>query len=180
MICLLEKFQHLYSKQEYNRKRCEINAHVQAGSGNDWFWLLCVIFIVFGTRNMRNIEIKARVDNLIEFLAKVKNISDTEETVIPQKDIFFNLPADRPGRLKLRKYKDGSGDLVYYNRPDTEGPKLSNFEKTFLTPDACNGIEQILSTAYGTLGIVEKVRLLYLVGQTRIHVDEVTGLGGFV
>lgn len=54
---------------------------------------------------MRNIEIKARVDNSEEFLAKVKKISDTEETVIPQKDIFFNLPADRPGRLKLRKYE---------------------------------------------------------------------------
>ena len=61
-----------------------------------------------------------------------------------------------------------------------EGPKLSNFEKTFLTPDACNGIEKILSTAYGTLGIVEKIRLLYLVGQTRIHVDQVTGLGSFM
>lgn len=69
---------------------------------------------------------------------------------------------------------------MYYDRPDTEGPKLSNFEKTHLTPDACNGIEQILSTAYGTLGIVEKVRLLYHVGQTRIHVDQVTGLGSFM
>ena len=54
---------------------------------------------------MRNVEIKARVDNPEEFLAKVKKISDSEEIVIPQKDIFFNLPADRPGRLKLRKYK---------------------------------------------------------------------------
>ena len=49
-----------------------------------------------------------------------------------------------------------------------------------MTPDACKGIEQILSNAYGILGIVKKVRLLYLAGQTRIHVDEVTGLGSFM
>ncbi|XP_051166453.1 uncharacterized protein LOC127284804 [Leptopilina boulardi] len=131
-------------------------------------------------KNMRNIEIKAKVKNPEEFLAKVKEITDTKETVIPQRDIFFNLPKDKPGRLKLRNFQDGSGELIFYNRPDMEGPKLSDFEKTFLTPDACKGIEKILTTAYGTLGIVEKTRLLYMVGQTRIHVDQVKGLGSFM
>ena len=54
---------------------------------------------------MRNIEIKARIENPEEFLTKVKRISDSEVTVIPQEDIFFKLPDNRPGRLKLRKYQ---------------------------------------------------------------------------
>lgn len=59
----------------------------------------------FSINNMRNIEIKAKVKNPEEFLAKVKEISDSKETVIPQRDIFFNLPKDKPGRLKLRIYE---------------------------------------------------------------------------
>ncbi|XP_043471719.1 uncharacterized protein LOC122504602 [Leptopilina heterotoma] len=132
------------------------------------------------SKNMRNIEIKAKVGNPEEFLVKVKEISDSKETVIPQRDVFFNLPKDKPGRLKLRNYQDGTGELIFYDRPDIKGPKLSSFEKTFLTSDACKGIEGILTTAYGTLGIVEKTRLLYMVGQTRIHVDQVKGLGSFM
>lgn len=31
-----------------------------------------------------------------------------------------------------------------------------------------------------SLGIVKKQRLLYLVGQTRVHIDEVEGLGHFL
>lgn len=55
--------------------------------------------------NMRNIEIKAKVENPEEFLVKVKEISDSKETVIPQRDVFFNLPKDKPGRLKLRNFQ---------------------------------------------------------------------------
>lgn len=38
----------------------------------------------------------------------------------------------------------------------------------------------ILTQSIGVLGVVKKTRLLYMVGQTRIHIDEVDGLGNFV
>jgi predicted adenylyl cyclase CyaB len=34
--------------------------------------------------------------------------------------------------------------------------------------------------AYGIRGVVKKNRYLYMVGQTRIHLDEVEGLGHFM
>ena len=38
----------------------------------------------------------------------------------------------------------------------------------------------ILSEAYGIRGVISKVRYLYMVGQTRIHLDDVKGLGKFM
>ncbi|KPP58485.1 hypothetical protein Z043_123685 [Scleropages formosus] len=40
--------------------------------------------------------------------------------------------------------------------------------------------QKVLSDALGVKGIVKKERHLYLVGQTRVHVDSVEGLGQFM
>jgi predicted adenylyl cyclase CyaB len=37
-----------------------------------------------------------------------------------------------------------------------------------------------LELAYGIRGVVKKTRYLYLVGQTRVHLDDVEGLGQFM
>ena len=47
-----------------------------------------------------NVEIKARVDDVDELKEIARHLSDSEATVIPQEDVFFNVPN---GRLKLRK-----------------------------------------------------------------------------
>ena len=47
-----------------------------------------------------NVEIKARVDHVEELKAIAGHLSGSEATVIPQDDVFFNVPN---GRLKLRK-----------------------------------------------------------------------------
>ncbi|MGA7944781.1 MAG: CYTH domain-containing protein [Candidatus Sulfotelmatobacter sp.] len=38
----------------------------------------------------------------------------------------------------------------------------------------------ILAATLGTTDVVKKTRTLYLIGQTRVHVDEVRGLGEFL
>jgi adenylate cyclase class IV len=38
----------------------------------------------------------------------------------------------------------------------------------------------ILTKTLGTTGVVTKTRNLYRVGQTRIHIDQVQGLGDFL
>lgn len=75
--------------------------------------------------------------------------------------------------------QSSSGELIYYKRSNTSGPKLCNYEKTFLDKDACIGIGKILTASNGYIGIVKKIRQLYMVGQTRVHIDEVEGLGNF-
>lgn len=57
---------------------------------------------------MRNIEIKARVNDINEIEKKAKQISDSPLVVIDQNDIFYKLPSDkaaRGGRLKTRQFK---------------------------------------------------------------------------
>ncbi|KAG9489739.1 hypothetical protein GDO78_005595 [Eleutherodactylus coqui] len=74
--------------------------------------------------------------------------------------------------------QDGSGQLIYYERPDLLGPKLSNYSLSN-TADP-HGLEAVLTQALGVRGKVVKERFLFLVGQTRIHLDRVKDLGDFV
>jgi predicted adenylyl cyclase CyaB len=94
---------------------------------------------------------------------------------ILQEDTFFNIPQ---GRLKLRKFDDTHGELIYYEREDTLEPKESFYLRTATTePDA---LVETLGAALGLRGVVRKQRTLYLVGQTRVHLDRVEGLGDFL
>jgi predicted adenylyl cyclase CyaB len=122
-----------------------------------------------------NIEIKARVLDFPRLKELVEQLSDTTSQVIPQEDTFFNCP---DGRLKLRELNSQHGQLVYYRRPDIAGPKHSDYH-IFDTNDPV-GLKEILSRAYGVRGVVSKVRNLYMVGHTRIHLDDVSGLGNFI
>lgn len=77
--------------------------------------------------------------------------------------------------------KNGSGELIFYERPNTEGPKLSEYVKLELKENsACVGLKDILSKTNGILGVVEKLRHLYLIGQSRIHIDQVENLGHYM
>lgn len=152
----------------------------------------------------RNIEIKARIADHTEFEKRVKiakDLTNTEGEVIPQHDVFFNVPN---GRLKLRYEKvcllvvmhmlvanrhrvlilidtqlqNGNSMLIQYNRPDATGPKLSEFN--ILETDDPKMLHQILELSIGVLGEVKKERWLFNYEQTRIHLDKVEGLGTFL
>lgn len=122
-----------------------------------------------------NIEIKARVRNFSDLKSKAAGLSDSPVEVIPQEDIFFNVPQ---GRLKLRLLAPDRGQLIYYQRPDQGGPKRSDYHIAE-TSDP-ESLKHVLGLAYGIRGVVKKTRYLYLAGQTRIHVDDVEGLGQFM
>lgn len=122
-----------------------------------------------------NIEIKARVRDFESIRRLAENISDLPCEVLPQEDTFFNTPH---GRLKLREISGRPAQLIYYDRPDQEGPKRSNYH-LFATPDPEN-LKRTLELAYGIRGVVRKTRYLYMAGQTRIHLDEVESLGHFL
>jgi predicted adenylyl cyclase CyaB len=123
----------------------------------------------------RNIEIKARVQDLARLAAVTASFADTGPLDIFQDDTFF---ACARGRLKLRAFSDGTGELIFYKRPDQAGPKESFYVRTPTTdPD---GLRDAMSHAYGTVGRVVKHRVLYIAGRTRIHLDEVRGLGAFL
>lgn len=122
-----------------------------------------------------NIEVKARVDDFDGLKARAEALSDQPVKVIPQEDTFFNT---EKGRLKLRMQAPDFGCLIYYERRDQDGPKRSDY---FLAKtDEPENLKTTLSLALGVRGAVRKTRYLYMVGQTRIHLDEVEGLGHFM
>ena len=122
-----------------------------------------------------NIEIKAKLRDREAVETLVRSRADHGPELIIQKDVFF---ACESGRLKLRAFSDDRGELIFYRRLDTEGPAQSDFIKAPTTdPDA---LATALKAALGEVGMVRKRRTLYLVGQTRIHLDEVDGLGDWL
>ncbi|XP_078138088.1 uncharacterized protein LOC144538095 [Centroberyx gerrardi] len=122
-----------------------------------------------------NVEIKAKVSDATQFAEKAGRLSQSEGTIIRQHDTFFNCSQ---GRLKLRDFMDGSGQLIFYERPDSDGPKLSRYS---ISPTSDPpSLRAVLADALGVKGEVRKERRLFLVGQTRIHLDAVEGLGHYM
>jgi adenylate cyclase class IV/S-adenosylhomocysteine hydrolase len=122
----------------------------------------------------RNVEIKARVADVAALETAAARLSGSDGIVLHQHDVFFQSPS---GRLKLRVV-NGTGQLIYYERADDARPKLSTFS---IAPCPNYGAVRVtLGLAFGELSEVKKKRKLFLVGQTRVHVDMVEGLGGFV
>ncbi|KAK6292257.1 hypothetical protein J4Q44_G00368410 [Coregonus suidteri] len=122
-----------------------------------------------------NVEIKARVSNATRLAERASQLSQSEGTVIRQQDTFFNCST---GRLKLRNLMDGRGQLIFYERPDCDGPKVSNYSISD-TQDP-EGLRTVLADSLGVKGEVRKERRLFLVGQTRVHLDTVEGLGHYM
>ncbi|MFA5982598.1 MAG: class IV adenylate cyclase [Methylococcaceae bacterium] len=123
----------------------------------------------------RNIEIKARVDNLQALIDLASPLANSLAVELEQDDTFFSC---ENGRLKLRTFPDGTGELIFYQRSDIQGPKESYY---VLTPtSAPDSLRLALTQAYGQVGRVRKQRTLLIVGRTRMHFDRVEELGSFL
>src|SRR3984885_9788666 len=120
----------------------------------------------------RNVEIKARIVGVDALIAKVAALADEGPIEIAQDDTFFRCES---GRLKLRSFADGSGELIFYRRANLQGPKESFYER--VPTSAPDALRDCLTLAYDQVGRVRKQRLLYLVGRTRVHLDTVDQLG---
>ena len=123
----------------------------------------------------RNIEIKARISNPDSIRAKARSLSSRPSEILEQTDTFFMVPR---GRLKVRAFSDGSGELIVYERPDHRGPK----ESTYLRCACLNArlLVEALSRVLSIRGVVVKRREVFFIGRTRVHLDEVEDLGFFV
>jgi predicted adenylyl cyclase CyaB len=123
----------------------------------------------------RNVEIKVRVTEPGALRERVKTMADGPAEVLDQRDVFFCAPE---GRLKLRRFPDGRGELIAYCRPDATGPALSDYR--IHRTEASESLEGFLAELFGIRGEVRKRRFLYLIGQTRVHLDEVEELGAYL
>jgi adenylate cyclase class IV len=123
----------------------------------------------------RNIEIKARIVSVEALLAQARPLADGDPEPIEQDDTFFVVAM---GRLKLREFADGSAELIHYHRGDGPEARPSDYVRVPVVDAAA--LREALARGCGVLGRVRKRRLLLRLGQTRLHLDRVQGLGDCV
>ena len=132
-----------------------------------------------------NVEVKAHIHRPEELAKALELLQCTGPFLIEQRDTFFVCPT---GRLKLREFGTNQesptlgGELIWYSRSDVTGSKLSEFKRVCVEYEDAPYLREVLSTAYGVVGSVKKTRNLYFheSTHTRIHIDEVEGLGRFI
>lgn len=123
-----------------------------------------------------NIEIKVKLDSFTRVEVRIRGMQSASAPArLQQCDSFFAIPA---GRLKVREQRGEVPELILYFRANTVVAKASRYFriKTRFAPLA----KQVLASLLGCPTIVRKSRTLYTVGPTRIHLDEVEGLGRFL
>jgi ribonuclease HI len=130
----------------------------------------------------RNLECKFFCNDLEDIKRKAMAAGAVNSGILEQMDVFFTV--NSPGRLKLRietiRVQGNSGrtsQLIFYTRADEAALRLSEYHITRVTDS--ESIEQLLSAALGKIATVSKRRELLLMGNTRIHLDRVAGLGDF-
>lgn len=121
-----------------------------------------------------NVEIKARATDWAAQLKSGLALADRTES-LRQTDTLFNCAN---GRLKLREQGRAGACLIFYRRAGLKGPKASSY--TLVPMADPKGTLKTLSSALGVKGKVIKKRLVCFAGRTRIHFDEVRGLGRFI
>lgn len=121
-----------------------------------------------------NVEFKARVPSVEPHRALLLTLAPRAVGADHQRDTYFEVPN---GRLKLR---EGSieNSLIFYERSDSPGVRESRVELAVLAPGSDVGA--VLSRALTVVVCVQKVREIYFVGETKIHLDRVEGLGEFL
>ncbi len=124
---------------------------------------------------MRNIELKARLDDLPAARRVAEALATQRLGVQEHIDTYFRCTT---GRLKLRQISGQAAQLIWYVRPSDPRPKASDY---YLVPaPQPETLIAALHSAMGIVSVVRKRREIYLWHNVRIHLDDVDGLGHFL
>ena len=126
----------------------------------------------------KNLEIKVRVKNAAETRKLAKSFCKGKPHSVffqEQEDIYYKVGK---GRLKLRIIDGKAGNLILYNRGNTQLKRVSEY--IIANTDTPAAMKEILDALYERLITVKKTREIFIVKNIRIHLDSVTGLGKFL
>ena len=125
----------------------------------------------------RNLELKALDPDPRRTLEHALALGAHDEGTLHQRDIYFHAVT---GRLKLREQLDppAVAELISYVRPDRPDARISSY-RVVAVPDP-QELAEALNDVLGVRTVVEKRRRLLIHHDTRIHLDDVEGLGTFV
>src|SRR5436190_17145896 len=123
----------------------------------------------------RNLEVKARLDDLDVARAVAAGAGARFAWVDSQVDRYYELDGGR--RMKLRTCGLAPAELIRYDRAETAGVRASDYE---ILPVRDRDAEACLVPNGEPRVVVRKRRELWLVDNVRIHLDQVDGLGTFL
>ncbi len=121
-----------------------------------------------------NFEFKAASDNLQKQEALLVALEPSFIGSDHQVDTYFEVPH---GRLKLRQGTIENA-LIYYERSDLKGAKISNVSLYQHHPD--DTLKEVLERALKVIVVVNKIRKIYFKDNVKFHFDQVAGLGEFI
>lgn len=119
-------------------------------------------------------EFKAHLRNESQVRATLKRLHARFLGTDHQMDTYFRVPS---GRLKIREGRIENA-LIFYKRSNAQRARRSTVDVTLLPRR--NSARSILSQSLGVLAVVDKRREIYFVGNVKVHLDRVRGLGKFV
>ncbi len=130
----------------------------------------------------RNLELKVRLsrEGLVDVRERVLALG-VPMTCQRQVDRYFDVPQ---GRLKLRAIaydtEPSRAELIAYRRPDEQGSRWSVYRITPVDPDLADDLAATLAHVLQVVAEVRKRRDIAIWRSTRIHLDDVDGLGYFL
>jgi predicted adenylyl cyclase CyaB len=127
------------------------------------------------TSGRANVEIKARLRDLEAARRVALGLCARFEWEDRQVDTYFRVPR---GRLKLRESSLSGAEVIIYVRPDAAGPRRSDY--AIIPAGDPVRLRWLLEQMLGVEAVVEKTRRLFVLGETRIHLDSVRGLGDYL
>ncbi|MGB3327688.1 MAG: class IV adenylate cyclase [Thermomicrobiales bacterium] len=137
----------------------------------------------------RNLELKVACTgaDLAEVRTRLATLGVAIVERLRQVDTYLRAAN---GRLKLRTIvpigEDGAdaagarAELIGYERADRTGSRWSSYHVVAIPPAEADPLRSTLAATIGILVQVEKRRDIAILGATRIHLDQVMGLGTFI
>ena len=122
-----------------------------------------------------NLELKARIPSLRGAHQCARLLGAEFHGLLVQRDTYFRVPAGRP---KLRECEGHKAELIYYEREESSSERWSNYRREAV--DNAAGVRELLGEALGVRAVVDKRREVYLYGNARIHIDDVSGVGACI
>lgn len=122
---------------------------------------------------MRNVEFKAELRDPPLARATCRALEAAFILTLAQTDTYYRVPT---GKLKKRETDGEAPEWIFYQRPHQAAPKVSQFE-LFSHEQAA---ERFGAAELPVWLTVRKTRELWMIGNVRIHLDAVEGLGNFL